>query len=209
MARWTGVIIRGRADSRSSSAFRAAGILNYRYRLDRNGSIEYGDRDRYLTDVFSEAAVDFIDRHQGEPFFLQLAYNAPHFPLEAPDAIAQNYVEKGFSLGVSLLYAMIEVMDAASGASWRSWKPAASPTIRSSSSPATMVRPWAIGTDSRSGASTTASTAAKAILTRRHPRASDHSLVRWPLTGGAHRRHGAFHRLVSHAAKDDGRRGAD
>ncbi len=83
----------------------------YRYRLDRNGNIEYGDRDSYLTDVFSDAAVDFIDRHQREPFFLQLAYNAPHFPLEAPDAIAQKYVEKGFSLGVSLLYAMIEVMD--------------------------------------------------------------------------------------------------
>ncbi len=87
----------------------------YRYRLDRNGSIEYGDRDRYLTDVFSDAAIDFIERHQREPFFLQLAYNAPHFPLEAPDSIAQKYVEQGFSLGVSLLYAMIEVMDAGIG----------------------------------------------------------------------------------------------
>ena len=87
----------------------------YRYRLDRNGNIEYGDRDNYLTDVFSDAAIDFIDRHQREPFFLQLAYNAPHFPLEAPDAIARKYVEKGFSLGVSLLYAMIEVMDAGIG----------------------------------------------------------------------------------------------
>ncbi len=87
----------------------------YRYRLDRNGSIEYGSRDRYLTDVFSDAAIDFIERHQREPFFLQLAYNAPHFPLEAPDAIARRYVEMGFSLGVSLLYAMIEVMDAGIG----------------------------------------------------------------------------------------------
>jgi len=87
----------------------------YRYRLDRNGAIEYGERDRYLTDVFSDAAIDFIERHQSAPFFLQLAYNAPHFPLEAPDAIAQKYVEKGFSLGVSLLYAMIEVMDAGIG----------------------------------------------------------------------------------------------
>jgi len=87
----------------------------YQYRLDRNGRIEYGDRERYLTDVFSEAAVDFIKRHQREPFFLHLAYNAPHFPLEAPDHIAQKYVEKGFSLGVSLIYAMIEVMDAGIG----------------------------------------------------------------------------------------------
>ena len=87
----------------------------YRYRLDRNGTIEYGDKNQYLTDVFSEAAVDFIQRNQRGPFFLQLAYNAPHFPLEAPDAIAQKYAEMGFSVGVSLLYAMIEVMDAGIG----------------------------------------------------------------------------------------------
>ena len=83
----------------------------YRYRLDRNNTIEYGDKNRYLTDVFSDAAIDFIERHKRENFFLQLAYNAPHFPLEAPDAIAQKYCEMGFSLGVSLIYAMIEVMD--------------------------------------------------------------------------------------------------
>ena len=87
----------------------------YQYRLDRNGSIEYGDRGSYLTDVFSEAAVDFIERHRDEPFLLHLAYNAPHFPLEAPDAIARKYVDAGFSLGVSLIYAMIEVMDAGIG----------------------------------------------------------------------------------------------
>ena len=83
----------------------------YRYRLDRNGRIEYGGRNQYLTDVFTEEALAFIDRHQSESFFLQLAYNAPHFPLEAPDVIAQKYCEMGFSLGVSLIYAMIEVMD--------------------------------------------------------------------------------------------------
>jgi len=87
----------------------------YQYRLDRNGSIEYGDRESYLTDVFSEAALDFIERHRAEPFLLHLAYNAPHFPLEAPDAIARKYVDAGFSLGVSLIYAMIEVMDAGIG----------------------------------------------------------------------------------------------
>lgn len=87
----------------------------YSYRLDRNGSIEYGNRQRYLTDVFSEAALDFIERHQRQPFFLQLAYNAPHFPLEAPQALVTKYQERGFGLGVSLIYAMIEVMDAGIG----------------------------------------------------------------------------------------------
>lgn len=83
----------------------------YRYRLERNGRIEYG-KDHYLTDVFTDEATAFIDRHHHEAFFLQLAYNAPHFPLEAPDATAQKYRDLGFSLGVSLVYAMIEIMDA-------------------------------------------------------------------------------------------------
>lgn len=82
----------------------------YRWRLDYNRTIKHGD-ERYLTDVFTDEAVAFIDRHHNESFFLQMAYNAPHFPLEAPDHIAQKYTEKGYSLGVSLIYAMIEVMD--------------------------------------------------------------------------------------------------
>lgn len=87
----------------------------YRYRLDRNGAIEYGSRDQYLTDVFSDAAIDFVERHSSEPFFLQLAYNAPHFPLEAPDAITRKYNEMGLGVGTSLIYAMLEVMDAGIG----------------------------------------------------------------------------------------------
>jgi autotransporter-associated beta strand protein len=40
---------------------------------------------RYLTDAFGEEAADFINRHAGdeEPFFLYVALNAPHSPLQA------------------------------------------------------------------------------------------------------------------------------
>ncbi len=37
----------------------------------------------YLTDVFTQEAIEFIDRHRAEPFFLYLPYNAVHTPLEA------------------------------------------------------------------------------------------------------------------------------
>lgn len=40
---------------------------------------------RYLTDEFSDEAVRFVERHQKSPFFLFLAYNAPHAPLQAPE----------------------------------------------------------------------------------------------------------------------------
>jgi arylsulfatase A-like enzyme len=39
----------------------------------------------YLTDAFGREAVAFIDRHKSEPFFLYLAFNAVHTPLQATD----------------------------------------------------------------------------------------------------------------------------
>lgn len=44
----------------------------------------------YLTDAFTREAVDFIDRHADKPFFLYLAYNAVHSPLQG----ARPYMEK-------------------------------------------------------------------------------------------------------------------
>lgn len=44
---------------------------------------EQVEESEYLTDAFGREAVAFIDRHQDEPFFLYLAFNAVHTPLEA------------------------------------------------------------------------------------------------------------------------------
>ncbi|MGB0144425.1 MAG: sulfatase-like hydrolase/transferase [Akkermansiaceae bacterium] len=44
----------------------------------------------YLTNAFTREAVDFIDRHDDKPFFLYLAYNAVHSPLQG----AEDYMEK-------------------------------------------------------------------------------------------------------------------
>ena len=41
--------------------------------------------DSYTTDVFTEEAIEFINHHHEKPFFLYLAYNAPHEPWEAPE----------------------------------------------------------------------------------------------------------------------------
>lgn len=37
----------------------------------------------YLTDVFTDKAIDFIGKQSDAPFFLYLAYTAPHAPLQA------------------------------------------------------------------------------------------------------------------------------
>lgn len=41
--------------------------------------------DGYMTDLLSREAADFVTRHKAEPFFLYLAYNAVHTPLQAPE----------------------------------------------------------------------------------------------------------------------------
>jgi arylsulfatase A-like enzyme len=41
--------------------------------------------DQYLTDAFGREAVAFIDRHRKEPFFLYLAFNAVHTPMQATE----------------------------------------------------------------------------------------------------------------------------
>jgi arylsulfatase A-like enzyme len=39
----------------------------------------------YLTDEITRRAVSFISRHADAPFFLEVAYNAVHWPFEPPD----------------------------------------------------------------------------------------------------------------------------
>ena len=43
------------------------------------------EEQEYLTDAFGREAVSFINRHADEPFFLYLAFNAVHTPMDATD----------------------------------------------------------------------------------------------------------------------------
>lgn len=40
----------------------------------------------YCSDIFAQAAIDFINQPPDRPFFAYLAFNCPHDPLEAPEA---------------------------------------------------------------------------------------------------------------------------
>ena len=53
------------------------------FRMEPHGWGPKRQGDEYLTDRLTRHAVDFLDRHSQEPFFLYLAYNAPHTPLQA------------------------------------------------------------------------------------------------------------------------------
>ena len=52
------------------------------------------ERDGYMTDLITEETVNFIERSAGDtrPFFVDVAYNAPHWPYQPPDmpSVARN-----------------------------------------------------------------------------------------------------------------------
>lgn len=84
----------------------------YEWRIEYGETIARSDG-RYLTDVWTEETVRFIERHRSEPFFLHVTYNAPHTPLQAPRDAVDAFVAKGqFSRAVSTLYGMLKCMDA-------------------------------------------------------------------------------------------------
>ncbi|WP_197455062.1 sulfatase [Stieleria varia] len=45
----------------------------------------------YLTDALTREAVSFIDRHDDKPFFLYLAYNAVHSPLQGKESDMERF----------------------------------------------------------------------------------------------------------------------
>ena len=47
--------------------------------------------DRYLTDVFTEEALEFIDKNSNDPFFLYLSHTTPHTPLQATEEYLDRY----------------------------------------------------------------------------------------------------------------------
>ncbi|QHI68693.1 sulfatase-like hydrolase/transferase [Tichowtungia aerotolerans] len=66
----------------------------------------------YVTDVFTDYAIDFVSAAQkdGRPFFLYLAYNAPHWPMEAPPELIDQF--KHIEDPVRRIYAaMLKSMD--------------------------------------------------------------------------------------------------
>jgi arylsulfatase A-like enzyme len=95
--------------------FRSGWQDYYTWVLNRNGKHEKSDG-RYLTDVFTGEAIGFIERHQKQPFFLHLAYNAPHTPLQAPEDDVRPFAQKNqFTDAVSTIYGMNQRMDAGIG----------------------------------------------------------------------------------------------
>jgi len=71
------------------------------------------DEKEYLTDAFAREAVAFIERSKDQPWFLYLAFNAVHMPLEATEKYTERYPNL---TGTRRTYAgMLSAMDDAVG----------------------------------------------------------------------------------------------
>src|SRR5262249_8483122 len=51
----------------------------------------------YVSDVLTDAAIDFLARSRDRPFFLYLAFNCPHAPLQVPD----NYYQRSRKMNLA------------------------------------------------------------------------------------------------------------
>lgn len=71
---------------------------NDTFLLNREPFTEFGEdaSEFYLTDANTDFAIQFLDEwessNDGRPFFLYMAYNAPHDPLQAPEELVRRHL---------------------------------------------------------------------------------------------------------------------
>ena len=74
----------------------------------------------YITDLLTDAAIDFVGANRDRPFFCYLPFNAPHSPFLAGsahdsqprgDKLIEKYLGRGLPLRDARIYAMVELID--------------------------------------------------------------------------------------------------
>ena len=65
----------------------------------------------YCTDIFTREALRFIESNRAAPFFVYLATNAPHSPLEIADAYVEPYRKMGVEEKTAKVYGMVANLD--------------------------------------------------------------------------------------------------
>ena len=100
------------------------GGVDYYYHCEWDGTpMLYEDekpvrREGYMTDLITEAALEFLEKDKGrKPFLLYLPYTAPHTPLQAPDdKPAKARTKEDWNQGTRATYAkMVERLDTGIG----------------------------------------------------------------------------------------------
>jgi arylsulfatase A-like enzyme len=82
-------------------------------KLMHNGKPE--QRNGYCTDVFFNAAMEFISQNKERPFFTYLATNAPHSPLQVDESYVAPFRGKGVDETTAKTYGMLANLDENAG----------------------------------------------------------------------------------------------
>lgn len=80
---------------------------------NNNPEISDAEEGEYLTDYLTRKAVNYITDNREGPFYLNLSFYTPHWPLQAPDSLIEKYEQKEPDWGHhnTTYAAMIESMD--------------------------------------------------------------------------------------------------
>jgi arylsulfatase A-like enzyme len=65
----------------------------------------------YCSDIYTQAAIDYITANRDRPFFVYLAFNAPHTPLQIGQSSYQPYQQMGLDETTAKVYAMVTNID--------------------------------------------------------------------------------------------------
>jgi arylsulfatase A-like enzyme len=65
----------------------------------------------WTADIWTDYAIDFMRRHEDQPWFATLAFIIPHLPWEADERFRQPFVDRGFSKELADCYGAIAQMD--------------------------------------------------------------------------------------------------
>lgn len=86
----------------------ADGNTNPTHDLWENENEVYANGE-YLTERITRKSVEFIQKHSNEPFMLFVSYNAPHYPMHAPEKYIKRFPH--LSKDRQIMAAMISAVD--------------------------------------------------------------------------------------------------
>ena len=72
---------------------------------------EWKEYEGYCTDIFTDAAIRFIEDNRNKPFFVYLPTNAPHTPLQIADEYVKPYLDMGLDETTAKVYGMVTNID--------------------------------------------------------------------------------------------------
>ena len=115
-----------------------SGNIDYQSHVDQEGNADWWKADKlenekgYSTDLISKNAIDFIERHQENPFFLYIAHEAPHSPYQNRGSVGDRYPgakngtdfsTSGSEKDVKTMYKdMVEILDESVGETFNTLK---------------------------------------------------------------------------------------